>query len=770
MKQIEVVAAASLLFASFARGADLVVPRGEVIDLTANCIYETITVHGTLNVANGAGVSVKTILLGPDTGDTAVINIAGVTGYLGNGSTVVTNGLNGGTGRIVAPGSTSGDDVGLWDWDSVLRISKVVLARDVAASSAGFVDLLELGNVTIAASKFENMSSLRGRIKVRGGRLGLKQSWGSTLFSGAFEVDTVDGRSVAFGNNWAPYSLTGNPGDLVFGGTGSVCLGDSQNDDDAQFVTLNPGISWHEGDLVLRNYGKVKTASDDILPHGQGKGAVRVDTKNGWLHLNATTQHLNGLDATKGKTTSDGGYAVLGSAGAKLVFGGGDTDGSLGGAVSPTVSVEKIGAGTLSVTDVTTVGGVTVSAGTMTVRSALSLAALSVAAGATLVIDGVTLTPSSTDIAGTVTLLNGGQLVNPVAAETSVRTAGLSLPGALVKSGTGTLVLENPTVMADHVHVKAGALAFSGSGYDVPLYRLTVTEQRDETPDQWELAEFAFVDSTGTRLRQGLTERPIGTSPADLKPGEMTVPAGYEYALNYWHLDALFDRNPYSATQISKPKLAESGKIELYVRLPETANPIVGYNWAPSTDNSHPLSWTLSGSSDGGVTWETLSKLSNFCNWYLPYGTWVDMNVLVDKVADDAVPARFKLLSQNPDFATGGVRNMPETMSVEVDAGARLDFGNVTDGQTVLELCVNADNGGGSIVNAAFPAAGTLALTSAGDELPDVIPLSLTDCSGVDNLQAWDVVLNGALKRSGRYRYVDEALRRVRKGLCLILR
>ena len=55
-----------MMIVGFVYGEDLTVGRDETISLSSDCVYDTITVHGTLNVSNGAKVQVTTVNLGPD--------------------------------------------------------------------------------------------------------------------------------------------------------------------------------------------------------------------------------------------------------------------------------------------------------------------------------------------------------------------------------------------------------------------------------------------------------------------------------------------------------------------------------------------------------------------------------------------------------------------------------------------------------------------------------------------------------------------------------
>ena len=138
------------------------------------------------------------------------------------------------------------------------------------------------------------------------------------------------------------------------------------------------------------------------------------------------------------------------------------------------------------------------------------------------------------------------------------------------------------------------------------------------------------------------------------------------------------------------------------------------------------------------------------------------------------VPKTFLLHTADPAFASPGVKNMPTVMRVRVDAGAVLDFTNVTGGQTVDALTLDA-SGGGTIRNARFAESGTIFLTGAdmeasGGEL--AVALSLEKCALENNLAAWTVIVNGLELPAGEYRirYRGGKLTLSRRGLTILLK
>ncbi len=87
-----------------ASAEDLVVARGETVELAESKTFDTITVHGRLTVSGGATVGAATVALGPDAGDEAEIAVLDASSCFGTAKTTkITVGSNGGTGCLVGP-------------------------------------------------------------------------------------------------------------------------------------------------------------------------------------------------------------------------------------------------------------------------------------------------------------------------------------------------------------------------------------------------------------------------------------------------------------------------------------------------------------------------------------------------------------------------------------------------------------------------------------------------------------------------------------------
>ena len=121
------------------------------------------------------------------------------------------------------------------------------------------------------------------------------------------------------------------------------------------------------------------------------------------------------------------------------------------------------------------------------------------------------------------------------------------------------------------------------------------------------------------------------------------------------------------------------------------------------------------------------------------------------------MPKAFLLNNADSIWMSLGVRNMPGSMQVEVDVGAVLDFTNVTGGQVVDSITLDALAGGGTIRNARFAADGTIFLTGVPDGMHIsrvTVPIELEDCEAKSNLGLWGISVNGVRLHACKYHAV----------------
>lgn len=744
-----VTAASAFALLQMAHGEDLanlIVGPDETVGLSASATYDTITIRGTLNVSNGAKISATTVNLGPEAGDNAVVNVDGDATTFGDTKTTIVVGANGGTGKLVAPDNGK-EHVGMWDTTWAFAFAMMTISANAAVGSDGYIDILELKCSATSGGMIANEHETGvARITATGNvRFGGQQYYGGTFFSGKVEVEQkTPGKAVYLGPRYAPMTLAPAGSELTFRNVGLIGSNGIGDDSTQGKVTVNAGVTWGGACAMVVNGSKsgFSLGGNDVLPYGAGKGTMQITTASSWLLLGTRTQHLNGLEAVNGRSAAAG-YAVTGSTGAKLVFGADDMDGSVSGAISPVVAVEKIGMGVLTVSNAVSMGAMTVSAGTLHVKAAADFTALSVASSAKLIIDGVTLTlPAETSgISGSVEYVNGGKLMTVASAETDVRLSDFSACGTFCKTGAGALTLENPTALPSDVKIEAGTLTFSGRGYAIPLYRFSTTKWYG---DRFSFLRFALVDADGARACTGLVYKAAGTAVSTLKPGEVTVPEGYVNSWSYWTAASMFSDQETSNNcrfDIASPVLGSDDVMEVNFTFapPADSNPGVAYNWSPCWAG-HPIDWRLLASFDGGESWTVVDEQVNFRNWYMNDKNWVDGGTS----AKDVPPA-FSIVCADHRAATTVESGMPAAMRLEVLSGARADFGSVSGGQVVNQLTIDM-GGAGSVSNIAFAATGTLAVTGEDGALnggPASLPLLIEGATGAENLKDWNVTFNG---------------------------
>jgi hypothetical protein len=143
--------------------------------------------------------------------------------------------------------------------------------------------------------------------------------------------------------------------------------------------------------------------------------------------------------------------------------------------------------------------------------------------------------------------------------------------------------------------------------------------------------------------------------------------------------------------------------------------------------------------------------------------------------AESGVPLRFGFCNADMAFAVPGVGNMPPVMQLEVSPGAVADFTNVTGGQTVDTLTVDATAGGGTVKNVSFAETGTIHLKNlpSNASLRDFsVRLTLSDAQNTANLAGWRICVDGVELDARRYKaaYGSGFLRIIGAGMAIIVR
>ena len=177
-------------------------------------------------------------------------------------------------------------------------------------------------------------------------------------------------------------------------------------------------------------------------------------------------------------------------------------------------------------------------------------------------------------------------------------------------------------------------------------------------------------------------------------------------------------------------------------RFRDTDGPITGYNFGLTTTGSgRPSDWTVE-VSDDGKTWTTVDVRSDVTLPPNTYGIFWDGTIYTSNETPNPPPAEtFHFMG----YLREGLTLLATALSVQVDEDAKLNLKAFTGGQPVSTLTYDAALGAGEIENAVFAANGTLYYTSVSGKpvRGTVLPYVLTNCSGLDNLATWSVVING---------------------------
>lgn len=189
-------------------------------------------------------------------------------------------------------------------------LSPFAIQDDVEAEG-GTMDMLRLlPNGTASFQYITNgNASVAARILFEGGELVSIHDQTTKFRTGAggkIVLQSVDSMPIVLRTSSYDYSLFSGEGTLETAGAGDFIL--LQHNSNTKTVTLgadNGNIVWgHTGDFLLGGRMCLKLASDDVLPHGEGKGKVVFYVNNKMYSGIATSTDkpvifdLNGKSAT----------------------------------------------------------------------------------------------------------------------------------------------------------------------------------------------------------------------------------------------------------------------------------------------------------------------------------------------------------------------------------------------------------------------------------------------------------------------------------------
>jgi hypothetical protein len=198
--------------------------------------------------------------------------------------------------------------------------------------------------------------------------------------------------------------------------------------------------------------------------------------------------------------------------------------------------------------------------------------------------------------------------------------------------------------------------------------------------------------------------------------------------------------------------------VTVTIRLRDDAmTPMVGYSLRQDWNQDKLVAWEVQSSVDG-ISWRTVDKrtLVDIYTYSANNHGWFN----------NGEPFGWRFAS------SGNVFNCQGT--VRVDEGGVLDLSAVPDEDiTIQSLKVDMPSGGGTIVNFRPAMDGVLNITGLDGQLSNrhVLPLTLTDASGVENFKTWKVAVDGVPVDNVEVLYSNGALyANVINGLVIVVR
>lgn len=790
----------------------LTVAASETANVTASQANATVDVHGSLSVRGGTKdatvqLSVATALnVGRAEGDNASVTVGDYGQILGQASVTI-GGLNG-AGLVTLGGKRKGDidtaNENSYSDDSAHLFCGVITVPENATAASGTLDILHLDEngalvQSGAKAKIQNLSSsCDARIRFNGGCLSDANGW-----NGAKQFTSTGGKALVFeSENKHPISLRYQYGTVCepteglvkTAGAGDVVVtGKTWTESQGHYgwrLTTAQGFDWgHAGDLRLSAAMCLVCASANVLPCVKDGGDVVLDgdRSDNWLDLNGTAQAVNGLTVAASSIVSNSAATA-----ATLTFGSARADGVLNAPnVHGLVNVEKVGTGTLTVTNTPTLAALTVTDGTVRFAPSddlVNLSALTVAAGAKVVIDGVTVRANALalDPAASISAVNGGRLAfveNTATARTFVNGGQIPSGSSIEKTGAGTTVLVEPgrTELKD-VHVREGVLAFAARGTTNEFWRVTI-KATSVAGKKLNLGPFRLYDADGTYCDGGITDGSFawsderfyakvdGALATALSSKQITFSSvdfmEGDYNKVYHGNDAQMppqkamfsDAKTCSCAFNFAPEISDPGTwLVATYRIPALGGRVVaGYNVKSQWDEPtarFPGAWTVESSPSGQD------------------GTWEVLDEQVGQVASDG--ASWYRTAPYPVLADMPTAGLAADANVQVDAGATLDCSRVEGRQEISSLTVSWPfEGVGTLKGVRFAVTGTLNVIVpdgvAWRSVYGVVPLAFLDSETGGDLSGWAVCVNG-VRKNRRLVWCADGLAIERNGFAVILR
>jgi fibronectin-binding autotransporter adhesin len=387
--------------------------NGGTIDSSPGAVGNVLTLSSALAYVGPDGSRTLT-LTGTDLGPTN-LQPSVFSGLLadptGGALSIVKNGANGWT--LNNPGNSFTGSVAVNAGQ--LRIAGVSpsdptgqLGSNVAGSAT---------NVTVANGaqiRFETPGIFNSNFSIAGNGLTVNEGFTTGalwFFSGATEI----AGTVTLAGDARIGTRSNNSGATISGKiTGAHALEIGKNGNAGTLVLSNTSNDWTGGTTIgtgTTRVGAASTPTGGVIPHGAAAGNVLIFGGDTPTTNTASTLDLNGFDTTVNGLSSGGTLlnganslvVVTNNAGpAILSVGDNNQSGNYGGTITGSISVNKIGTGTQTLSGNTSYfGTTTVSGGTLLVNGTTGFVDHNVATGGTLGGTGTINAPINVAVGGT---------------------------------------------------------------------------------------------------------------------------------------------------------------------------------------------------------------------------------------------------------------------------------------------------------------------------------------------------------------------------------
>ena len=371
-------------------------------------------------------------------------------------------------------------------------------------------------------------------------------------------------------------------------------------------------------------------------------------------------------------------------------------------------------------------------------------------------------------------------------------------PLAVTKEGSGKIKISGGIDFTGPLLVKEGSLTFCATNRPYTWFRWIVKEKgrfcaryADMVNDSWpnvpalRMEEFALFDKDGVRLDKGIAyveqTSAFHTMPYGSVAREatcFTMPSGY-------NLSELFEggagsinglwggleltANVWPFCRMDTPKYW----FKMVERLPENANAAASFDLAccygTNSNNAvisrYVTAIAIEGSVDG-VNWELAAENNSLeipgedVRWYA--------NQSADLVSANGSSYTLKDHVGFPmrGFSTNGVASLD--MPVKVAQGATLR----SEGNALLRSLVLSKSGNGTIEGFAIPEEGSLTVEGEGmGSGIQSIPVDFRNCTGLKNVEKWELSINGGSSRARNIRVLDDGtIELVPPGLVVVIK